>query len=188
MERESLIASALKRRALVNTAAGQAARVRRDLLEMKRAYEKAIHVGKTEDGADLYYPASNCLAADVALGAGRRAPIGLDGEFLDIVRKHLKAKSGVDADFWSVAGSIELEQYQAIAARKLGAGRVHLERGYRDLYARAKSTRMWSSVYDSAALVLGSHVDPRSSVPTKDRQAAEAILNLLRTFARPEDS
>ena len=187
MERESLVASAFKRRALVNTAAGQPVRVRRDLVQMKQAYEKALKVGKTEDGADVYYPASNCLAADVALGARKRARLRLDAGILDTVQKYLEAKSGVDADFWSVVGTIELEQYQAIAARRLGARRTHLERLYRDLYARAQSTRMWASVYDNASLVLGSCAGSRSSASARERQAAEALLTLLRTFAHPED-
>ena len=187
MERESLIASAYKRRALVNTAAGQTVRVRRDLVEMKKAYEKALRVGKTEDGADLYYPASNCLAAEVAFGVYQRGRLRLDGEIPHIVEKYLEAKSGADADFWSVVGNIELEQYQAIAARKLSARRVHLERLYRDLYERAKSTRMWASVYDNASLVLGSYAGPRPSASTKERHAAEALLTMLRTFAHPED-
>ena len=188
MERESLIASAFKRRALLNTAAGQPVRVRRDLVEMKKAYEKALKVGETEADADVYYPASNCLAADVALGVRKRGRLRLDAGILDTVQKYLEKKSGVDADFWSVVGTIELEQYQAIAARKLGARRMHLERLYRDLYAHAKSTRMWASVYDNASLVLGSYAGPRSAASTKDRQAAEALLALLRTFAHPEDS
>ena len=94
---------------------------------------------------------------------------------------------GVEADFRSVVGNIELEQYRAVAARKLGAGRARLERLYRDLYERAKSARMWASVYDNASLVLGSYAGPRSSASAKEKQAAKAILTMLRTFAHPED-
>ena len=186
-ERESLVASAFKRRALVNTAAGQAARVRRDLLEMKKAYERALRVGKTEGDAEPYQPAANCLAADVALGAYKRSRLRLHGEVLDIVQKYLEARSGVEADFWSVAGEAELEQYQAIAGRALGRRRVHLEKLYRDLHTRATSTRMWASVYDNAFLVLGNYAGPRSSASTGERQAAEALLAMLRTFAHPDD-
>ena len=187
MERENLVASAFRRRALVDMAAGHAVRVRRDLAEMKKACEKALRVGKTEEGADLYYAASNCLAADVALGAGKRARLPPNGGILDIVQQCLEAKSGVEADFRSVVGNIELEQYRAVAARKLGAGRARLERLYRDLYERAKSARMWASVYDNASLVLGSYAGPRSSASAKEKQAAKALLTILRTFAHPVD-
>lgn len=187
MERESLVASALKRRALVNTAAGQAAGVRRDLVKVKKVYEKAVLAGKAEDGADVYYPASNYLAADLALAADTRARVSLNARILDVVQTYLKAKATVGADFWSVAGDIELAQYQAIAARKLAARRVHLERLYRDLYKRAKSARMWASVYDNAFLVLRSYAGPRSSTSMGEKQAAERLLIMLRTFAHPED-
>jgi hypothetical protein len=106
---------------------------------------------------------------------------------LRIVREHLKAKSKTDADFWSVAGTIELEAYQAIAARQLGARRARLERRYRDLHERAKSPRMWASVYDNAFLVLGSYARQGSPASEKERQAAGALLKQLREYAHPGD-
>src|SRR4029453_7439326 len=42
MERQSLIASAIKRRVLVETVAGRTARARRDLIEMRRIYAEAV--------------------------------------------------------------------------------------------------------------------------------------------------
>jgi len=46
---------------------------------------------------------------------------------------------------------------------------------------------MWASVYDNASLVLGSYAGPRSSASAKEKQAAKALLTMLRTFAHPED-
>lgn len=128
-----------------------------------------------------------------ALGAGKRTRLRLDKQTLQIVQKHLASRSGADADFWSVVGGIELQQYQAIADRKLGARRAHLERVYRKLHERATSTRMWASVYDNAYLVLESYARAQAPAPKKggkaanERKAAEEILTMLRTFAHPED-
>ncbi len=192
MERHDLLASAYKRRALVDTAAGQSARARQDLIEMKKCYEHALEVGRTEQGADLYYPASNCLAAEVTLGAGKPR-LRLDPKLRDLVKKHLDLKSGINADFWSVVGDIELRQYEAIAARNLGGVRAKLERAYKNLHERAKSPRMWSSVYDTAYLVLESFrraQSPAAKTSGKARMetdAAEALLAMLRAFAHTED-
>jgi hypothetical protein len=137
-----------------------------------------------EGGADLYYPASNCLAADVALARGGTRT-AFDDKTVKLVTQYLDAKSSADADFWSVVGTIELEEYEAVAARKLAARQKHLERRYRDLRARATSRRLWASVYDNGLLVLEAYAR-RSSSP-RERAAAEALISILRTFAYPED-
>jgi hypothetical protein len=165
-------------------AVGRATEARRDVTAMKRAYTKALRVGSMEGGAELYYPASNCLAADVALRrSDSRSP--LDKKTVKLVTEYLDAKSG-DADFWSVVGTIELEEYQAIAARKLAARQKHLERRYKDLHARATSRRLWASVYDNGLLVLESYA--RRSTSVKERTAAEALVTTLGTFAHPDVS
>ena len=40
---------------------------------MKASYQDAQDVGEKSGASDLYYPASNRLAADVALHAGKRS-------------------------------------------------------------------------------------------------------------------
>ncbi len=179
MERASLIGSAYKRRALVNGAAGRRTRVQQALRQMKTAYEDARAVGEKSGASDLYYPASNCLAADVALNAGTRR-WNLDRESLRILRKSLQAKSTTDPDFWSVVGEIELDQYEALARRNLAAARKQLDKAYEDLHKRVTATRMWASVYDTACLVLPNYA---SRATGKERAAAHELLAHLRMFA-----
>jgi hypothetical protein len=191
MERESLIGSAYKRLAMVHAAAGQERQARRDLAAMLRAYEKALRVGKMESGANLYYPASNCLAAAVAVGAGELKSVTLDPDILAIVDGDLaKKNAGHKADFWSAVGAIEVRQYRHMAARTLGGkGTLEdLETRYRDLRRRVASARKWASVYDNACLVLGRYADPHSSVPPKERKAAQALLDIIRILAHPDDA
>jgi hypothetical protein len=183
MERESLAGSAYKRQALIDAAAGTRRQVEQDLRQMKASYQRARDIGRKSGATDLYYPESNCLVADVALNAGRRGWRGFDREILDSVQQGLKAKSGNEADFWSVVGAIELRQYKALAARKLASERGPLERAYQDLHKRVKATRMWGSVYDTAFLVFRNYADRASG---REKDAANALLELLRTFAHPD--
>ena len=83
MERQSLIASAIKRRVLVDIVAGRAARARRDLIEMRKIYAEAVRIGQGEKNAELHYPASNCLAADLVLGS-RKTRVTLDKKYVAI--------------------------------------------------------------------------------------------------------
>ena len=183
MERESLVGSAHKRQALIDAAAGTRRQVEQDLRRMKASYQRARDIGRKSGATDLYYPALNCLVADVALNAGRRGWRGFDREILDSVQQGLKAKSGNDADFWSVVGAIELRQYKALAARKLASEGGPLERAYQDLHRRVKATRMWGSVYDTAFLVFRNYAD---RVSGREKDTANALLELLRTFAHPD--
>ena len=183
LERASLIGSAYKRRALVDGAAGRRARIHRDLQQMKAGYQDAQDAGKTSGASDIYYPASNCLAADVALNAGTRR-WSLDRETVRILRKSLQAKSTTDPDFWSVVGETELDQYEALARRKLAPARKQLEKAYEDLHKRVTAPLMWASVYDTACLVLPNYA---SRATGKERAAANELLAQLRTFAHPKE-
>ena len=184
MERASLIGSAHKRRALVHGAAGRRTRIQRDLQQMKASYQDAQDIGEKNGASDLYYPASNRLAADVALHAGKRRWRTLDRETARLVRKSLQEKSTTDPDFWSVVGETELDQYEALARRKLARARKQLNKAYEDLHKRVTSTRMWASVYDTACLVLPNYA---SRATGKERAAANELLAQLRTFAHPKE-
>jgi CHAT domain-containing protein len=183
MERATLIGSAYKRRALVHGAAERHGPLERDLRRMKASYQRAQEVGEKSGAEQLYYPAANILAADVALNAGRRGWRGPDRKLLGLVRHSLKARNDAEADFWSVVGEIELRQYEALAERALAAARSELDKAFEDLHKRVTAARMWASVYDTASLVL-----PVYAIRVKDKEkaAAEALLSRLRAFAHPD--
>jgi hypothetical protein len=185
MERASLIGSAYKRKALVDGAAGRRARVQHDLKQMRAAYEDALTVGEQSGSTNVYYPASNRLTADVAMHAGTRRWRSLDREMARMLRKSLKDRSASDPDFWSVVGETELDQYEALSARKLAPARKQLSRAYDDLHKRVTATRMWASVYDTACLVLPNYASRASA---KERAAANELLDQLRKFAHPDES
>jgi hypothetical protein len=185
MERASLIGAAYKRGALVDGAAGRWARVQRDLRQMRAAYQKAEDIGEKSGATNVYYPAANRLTAEVALHAGTRGWRSLDRETANTLRKSLQTKSATDPDFWSVVGETELDQYEALAARKLAPVRKQLSRAYDDLHKRVTATRMWSSVYDTACLVLPNYANRATG---RERTAAHELLAQLRGFAHPDEA
>ena len=154
------------------------------LRQMKRHYARAQAIGAGRGAQDLYYPASNRLAADVALNAGRPGWRALDRTIAAVVRSSLAAKRTNDADFWSVAGEIEFRQYEALARKKLAGAYPQLEKAYEDLHKRVAATRMWASVYDTACLVLPSYAD---RVGGREKSTAKELLARLRAFAHPEE-
>jgi hypothetical protein len=183
MERASLLGSVYKRKALVDGAAGRQARILRDLKEMKASYQVAQNAGEKSGASDLYYPASNALAADVALHAGKAQWRTLDRETTRILRQSLQAKSASDPDFWSVVGETELDQYELLARRQLAPARRQLEKAYQDLHNRVTATRMWASVYDTACLVLTNYASRSTG---KEKASANELLAQLRSFAHPQ--
>jgi CHAT domain-containing protein len=179
LERSSLLGSAYKRRALVNIAAGRRAQVDRDLELMASSYRDAHAYGEQAGVDDLFYPLSNRLVAEVALNAGRGRWRTLDRRIVDVLEQSLKAS---DPDFWSVISAIELDQYRALALRRLASARPKLEKAYADIHRRVTSTRMWGSVYDTACLTLPTYA---ARATGKEKMAAESLLVHLRDLAYP---
>ena len=109
----------------------------------------------------------------------------LDTDLRKIVTEYLSTKQGDDADFWSVASEIELDEYKWLAAGQLSQHLHKLETVVLKLYQRAKPRRMWASVYDDACLVLGSYAKGSDK---KEAAAAERLQTLLRKFAHPDET
>jgi hypothetical protein len=183
MERESLAGSALKRRILVNTAGGGRYTGEVDLRRMLGHYQRAERIGIAQNVADLYYPGSNCLSADVAMHAGRRGWTGPERTRLARLQQLLKDRSARDPNFWGVIGGIDLDQYDAFARRRLERVAPRLIKQYDDLHNRVKGTRMWASVYDNACLVLSSY---GRRAKGREQVTAVHLLAKLRSFAYPE--
>jgi CHAT domain-containing protein len=185
MERTSLIGSAYKRQALVDAAAGRRAGVQKALRQMRDAYREAQTMGEKRGATELYYPISNRLTAEVALHADAGQWRRFDRPTAAYLRRVLKAKSEIDPDFWSVVGEAELDQHEAMAARKLARAQPQLVRAYEDLHTRVAASRMWSTVYDTASLLLPAYASHSSA---SERKAATELLALLRGFAHPGEA
>jgi tetratricopeptide (TPR) repeat protein len=180
MERESLLASAYKRLALLEAASRRTDQETRAIEEMRAHYANALTLGRTSGSTDLFYPALNNLVAELVLNAGRDDWKGLDPDFVDILRNSLGVKVRNDPDFWSVVGETELRLYEALSRGDLASSRETIEREFRDVYERVTAVNMWRSVYDNAEFVLPKYAARASDA---EKRAAKDVLSLLRQLA-----
>ena len=176
VERTSMLASAYKRRAMVQGAAGK--RADGDLAKMRSCYAEAARLAKAARLSNAFYPMLNLIAADLLLHRGGKSPLPLARA--REVRQVLQTAMRDDPEFWAAAGEIELEMYEALASADGLRGKLkQLETRYRDLNRRVKARSMWQSVYDQASFVLACRA-PKAAAA--DKRAAEALLELLGSF------
>jgi hypothetical protein len=176
VERSSLLASAYKRRAMVQSAAGN--RANDDLAKMKLWYAEAERAAKEAKLTSAFYPMLNSVAADLVSYKAAGKP--LKPARVNEVRRVLEAAMRDDPEFWAAAGEIELTMYEALASSGGLRGTLkQLETRYRDLHARVKAKSMWKSVYDQASFVLSRCVPAKA---TAEKRAAEELLKLLASF------
>jgi len=175
-ERANLCGSAMKRLALVEAAAGRPRQELQAIEEMKRYYKRGEELCKQDGLCNLYYPASNYIAAELALNAGRRGWKLRERSLFEDTRQSLKAKNEDDPDFWSIVGEIEIDLYEAIEQATLAKERPSLETRYQDLHARMRGGSDWSSVYDTTLFVLAKY---RERATPDERRASDALLTTL---------
>ena len=137
--------------------------------------------------SDVYYPASNRLAADVALNAGRRGWRGLDKAIVTVVRNEPVRQNGRPRPISGASPArSSCGNTKRWRAGKLARAYPQLDKAYQDLHKRVAATRMWASVYDTACLVLPSYAGRVTG--GREKSAAEALLARLRGFAHPEEA
>ena len=64
---------------------------------MKKHYESALNQARSAGFVDLFYPASNIIVAQLALGER------VDKALFEEARASLAAKEATGPDFWSIA-------------------------------------------------------------------------------------
>jgi hypothetical protein len=178
-ERANLCGSAMKRLAQVEAVAGRTREEVRAIEEMKRYYRLGLDISDREKLSNRYYPACNCIAAELALHAGQAGWRLAERSLFATARSSLNAQNQSDPDFWSVVGAIELDLYEAIAEQTVAAKRGEIKERYDDLYHRMRSAADWSSVYDTAAFVL---VRYRQRSAGAEGNAAADLLSMLKGF------
>ena len=169
LERDSLCGSAWKRLAMLERKAGDAAAERAALQQATDAYTRAEAQARASEDANLFYPALN-FVADSSAG----------------VRRSLLHKSQFDPDFWCYAGLVELDVYEALAARKLGDRLTPLAARYAALRGRVSASTMWGSVADQADFLLVPYAAATSAISgtsATERAAALSLLKTLRGYA-----
>jgi hypothetical protein len=156
----------MKRLAMVEEAAGSRRGERAAIAAMKKHYQNALDQARDAGSADLFYPASNIIVAQIILG--ERVDKALFAE----ARESLQAKEAAGPDFWSIAEHTNLKLYEAIATGQLSKRQRQITAGYRDLAERVGAGTKWASVYGTAAFVLSRYL--KQTEQTKRRREAAA--------------
>lgn len=184
-ERENLLGSAYKRLAVLATRAGDAAAEAEAIARMVACYAAAERIARETGSADLYYPAMNRMAAELALHAGSDDWPRLDASAVAAARASLRAKIEDDPDFWSIVGETELAFYEALSAGALAPALPSLLDAYDDVGRRVTSTWMWKSVRDQVDFILPRYVARAS---TQEQEAARKLRDHLTRLAERETS
>jgi tetratricopeptide (TPR) repeat protein len=181
IERENLYGSAFKRLAMVEAEAGEPDAEGKAIEGMKRHYGTAEQLARQTNAADLYYPAMNRMAAELALLAGRRRGASFRPEEVAAARASLTAAALQTPGFWSVVGQTELTMYEALSAGTLATSLATLTTQFKALHERVpRARKSWASVYDNATFVLQKY---RAHAPAPEKSAAATLLTLLKSFA-----
>ena len=180
LERHSLCGSAYKRLAMLEHKAGNAAAEKAALQQAALAYGRAEALAAASQHPELFYPALNRMALEWVANVGHRGWPGFDATASAAVRRSLQAKTQIDPDFWSHAGLVEIDLYEALAAGRLAERKAALEDAWADLHGRVSSPSLWGSVADQAQLVLAAYAPAAAG---GEREAARSLLALLKGYA-----
>jgi hypothetical protein len=183
VERQSLCGSAWKRVAMLEAVAGDARAELEAIASMRDRYAKAEELARESGDPELFYPALNCLAAELIVDGGSSDWAGFEADRVRAVRASLEAKAHDDPDFWSVSGLADLRVYDAIARRELADARASIDDQYSDLQKRVRADWLWASVRDQIRFVLSKYA---ARAPERERNAGDALLTRLETFAQAD--
>ncbi len=181
IERENLLASAWKRLTMVEW------RSPGRHIEAKAALEAAVqHYGAAEamarkNGAEnLFYPAKNCISAELRDAFIEKRVPHLDEARLKVLSDSLQKAATEKPDFWSVVGQTELLILTALAKGQLASAEPALTTSLRDLKARVPAMWMWDSVYNEAQFTLLPYLETASAA---EKRAAQCLLDTLKALA-----
>jgi hypothetical protein len=174
-ERASLRGAAMKRLAMVEDVAKSARGQRGAIVAMRKHYQDARDLARDAGSEDVFYPTSNIIVAQLALGEA------VDQALFDEARTSLEKKEETGPDFWSMAEHANLALYEAIAKRQLDKRRRRIITAYGDLADRAGSGTKWTSVHATAVFVLSRYI--RNTKRKTEKAAAESVADYLKKLA-----
>jgi CHAT domain-containing protein len=178
-ERQNLRGSAMKRLAMLEVGERRAAAARRAVKAMARYYAQGLKIGRERGASDLFYPATNLMAAEIFLNAGNARWKGVPAKLLAEARASLEKKNASRPDFWSLIAEGEIQLYEAVARGNLPARRTAIERAFKDVFKRSQGNTQWKSVLDTTRFVLEPYI---AKANPKARKAAAGLLAQIESF------
>ncbi|MEO5695912.1 MAG: CHAT domain-containing protein [Burkholderiaceae bacterium] len=182
IERQSMLGSASKRLAMVESRAGQQNAARAALDACVAHYRAAEALALKLGASNLFYPAKNGISAELrAAFLDRRLP-QLDPNRVRLVSESLHRAATESPDFWSVVGQTELLILEAAANGRLAAAEPGALAALADLKERVAAPHKWNSVLNEAQFTL----QPYGEFATgAEKRAAQSLLQALTTMATP---
>jgi CHAT domain-containing protein len=180
VERLSLSGSARKRLGQLETLAGDPKASNQAFALALAAYTRAESLAIAQDPAKVYYPGMNRMALELVREMTNSSWGGFDGPGGQRVRRSVQAVRAAQPDFFNHAVEIELDFYDAVAARTLAPQVDRLLKAYGDLHSRVATTKEWKSVADQTSFVLNAYV---ATASVAEKQAAEHLLKRLDDYA-----
>ena len=179
-ERESLLGSAYKRLVMLEARHGKAAASLAALKSMALHYAAGEALARADGADDLFYPAKNCISAELRLAFVQRRACVLAGDRVNAVRASLAQAASVRPDFWCVVGQIELSVLEALADSRLAGALPTLLGAFRELKVRVNAVSSWDSVYTEARFTLEPY---QSAAVATEKRAAIELLAVLKELA-----
>ena len=176
VERQSLYGSAYKRLALIEAAEGRLDEEVEAISKMKEHYAAAEQIASSTGRTDLFYPAMNRIAAQLALEGGT-SRAATDRDRLAVVQR---AMHDAPAEFWSVVGQTELKVYASLFGRTLAKDVARLVGEFEDHHSRVNAPKRWASVLDNASFVLLKY---KKRATAAEGAAADRLLGRLAELA-----
>ena len=193
LERLCLCGSASKRLAMLERRAGNSAAELVALQQAEKAYAGAAALQQQSTGAahSAFYPQSNRLALALVLQMVQTptaSPFGATtlaqhAPAIQAIRQSLQAQTAHSPDFWSYAGLIEIDVYEALAAGRLAGPMGSVLDRFIQLHGRVAAHSLWGSVADQAHWLLTPYIAYASTASTaSEKSATQSLLKLLSGF------
>ncbi len=180
-ERAALCGSTFKRLGQLEALAGDDKASRVAFEEALAAYAQAEALTAQHDLVQTYYPGMNRMALELVQRVADPGWPGFNTAGSVLVRQSLQAACDTQPDFFSHAGIIEFQFYEALAQRDLQNSLTPLLSAYAQLHGKVAMPRFWKSVADQAGFVLAAYLAVASA---KEKAAGQALLGALEKYAR----
>jgi CHAT domain-containing protein len=176
-ERENMRGSAMKRLAMLETADGRAAAARRAIEAMRKHYQRGLDIAREQNSDNLFYPAVNVIAAELALRGGTVRWTSLSALFEE-ARRNVAAKNKSNPDFWSLIAEPELRLYEALVRGKLSKAEAgSIMRAFVDVFHRSQAGSELKSIADTMHFVVDRYVSIKGAKSTANVKTLLANLD-----------
>ena len=181
VERANMLGSAMKRLAELDRADGRSKAARVAITRMAGHYRRALDLASERHADNLFYPAINLAAAELALGGAAKArrPV-LPSSLFEDARASVEVRNAGSPDFWSLVAEPELRLYGALIGGSIVRDAAAIIRAFRQVHQRSRGAGEWGSVADTLRFALDPYL---ARTKGKAAAAARRVLTSIEALA-----